>query len=429
MRERAPGSKSGGGFYRRWARAIGVVAVLSALALPAASAHGADAYATNARIDSLSFTSNTVQSGSSAELAGSWSLPDHPAIPAGFTIDLPSELQGRSDAFPLTDPQGKSMGQCTVTATQLDCTMSSDYLTAHPVNLRGTFRFWVTVTKTVTSDELVSFDVGGTAVTTTVTPAPAPGGPCTEKCEFTGRDNAKGGSYDPATGYIRWTVSVGSGPDGMVGGETVTVTDNPGPGQQLVTALGNDSMPALWEAPGTYVNSGGVEVIGPWGPADRSSYSATLDSVTFVTRAGHFYDVQFATRVTDGGAAGSYENRASITVGDASADPVTAIVVRQGGDGTGEGTTPTPTPTPTPTTTPDSTPTPTPTPPPSATPTPSPTAVTTANSEVTPTPGGVLAETGSRPVRLLVFLGLTGIGVAVLLLAVARWRARRDKRS
>lgn len=423
MREKSPDSRSGEGSHRRWARAIGVVAVVSALALPAASAHGADTYATNAQIDSLSFTSTTVQSGSRAELAGSWSLPDHPAPPAGFTLDLPSELQGRSDAFSLTDPQGESMGQCTVTATQLDCTMSSDYLAAHPVNLRGTFRFWVTVTRTVSSDELVSFDVGGTAVTTTVTPAPAPGGPCTENCEFTGRDNAKGGSYDPATGYIRWTVSVGSGPDGMVGGETVTVTDTPGPGQQLVTALGNESMPALWEAPGTYVNSGGVEVIGPWGPADRSSYSATLDSVTFVTRAGHFYDVQFATRVTDGGAAGSYENRASITVGDASADPVTAIVVRQGGDGTGEGTTPTPTPAP------DSTPTPTPTSPPSTTPDPSPTAVTTASAEVAASPRSVLAETGSRPVRLLVFLGLTGIGIAVLLLAVARWRPRRDKRS
>lgn len=425
MRERSPDSRSGEGSHRRWARAIGVIAVVSALALPAASAHGADTYATNAQIDSLSFTSTTVQSGSRAELAGSWSLPDHPAPPAGFTLDLPSELQGRSDAFSLTDPQGESMGQCTVTATQLDCTMSSDYLAAHPVNLRGTFRFWVTVTRTVSSDELVSFDVGGTAVTTTVTPAPAPGGPCTENCEFTGRDNAKGGSYDPATGYIRWTVGVGSGPDGMVGGETVTVTDTPGPGQQLVTALGNESMPALWEAPGTYVNSGGVEVIGPWGPADRSSYSATLDSVTFVTRAGHFYDVQFATRVTDGGAAGSYENRASITVGDASADPVTAIVVRQGGDGTGEGTTPTPTPAPTP----DSTPTPTPASPSSTTPEPSPTAVTTASAEVAASPRSVLAETGSRPVRLLVFLGLTGIGIAVLLLAVARWRPRRDKRS
>ncbi|OYC98396.1 hypothetical protein [Microbacterium sp. Yaish 1] len=351
-------------------------------------------------------------------------MPDNPASPAGFTIDLPSELQGRSDAFTLTDPQGAAVGQCTVTATQLDCALSSAYIAANPVDLRGTFRFWVTVLKTVNSSETVTFDVGGTSVTTVVTPPPAPGGPCTENCAFAGRDNAKGGNYDPATGYIRWTVTIGSGPDGMVGGNTVTVTDTPGGNQELVTQIAGESMPTLWEAPGTYVNSGGVEVPGPWAPADRSSYTSTPDSVTFVTQEGYFYDVQFATRVTDGGTAGSYKNSATIVVGNTSGTPVNAVVVRQGGDGTGEGSTPTPTPTPPP----GSTPPPSPTP--ASSPTPSPSVTTsTPSPDAVPSKTGMLAETGAPSVLPGVAFALTTLAVAVLLLAWSRWRIRNSRRS
>ncbi|WP_146613298.1 hypothetical protein, partial [Burkholderia multivorans] len=114
---------------------------LVATALIAIPAVAAPPYQTNANIDSLKFHEESIKSGSTARIDGTWSLPDNPQTPAGFVVDLPDELQGRTDSFELKDPDGVTTGQCTVTETQLYCDLDSDYLNANPLNIQGTFYF------------------------------------------------------------------------------------------------------------------------------------------------------------------------------------------------------------------------------------------------------------------------------------------------
>ena len=388
--------------------ATSALLILSSASLASAASSN---YATTADITSLHFTSSSTQSGSDAQIAGTWALPDHPATPAGFSIDLPRELQGRNDKFALTAPDSTPMGTCTVTTLVMDCSMDSAYIDSHPNDLHGDFAFWVTVETQASTSTETRYDIAGHTLTTTVTPA-QDGGTCTVDCAFTGRDNYKIGSYNPATGIIDWTVTIGAGPDGMPGGLTVTVTDTPDTNQELIPSIDDEPMPLLWQAPGTYTNSGGVEVIGPWAHAPRDSYTTTLDSVTFTTEQGSFYDVHFATRVTDDGAAGTYTNNATISINGAGSTPVTGTVIHQGGSGTGSGNSPTTPPTPTPTTEPS----------------PAPTSTPTAAATPPARPAGAAVNTGgtiSPSPATPLFAGLLGLGTTLLLAVIIRDSRRR----
>lgn len=141
------------------AAGIAAVAAIAGGISAAVPASAAAEYTTNATIDGLRFTSQTVTSGSAAELSGTWSLPDSPTTPAGFVVDLPPELQGRSDGFPLLAPDGSAMGRCTVSSTQLDCAVDSAYVAAHPNDLHGSFSFWVTVETTTESATPTTYQV------------------------------------------------------------------------------------------------------------------------------------------------------------------------------------------------------------------------------------------------------------------------------
>lgn len=437
-------------------RRRGALIIATAMAAAAAVAGGvaaglpasaADGYTTNASIDELHFTSETVTSGSSAELSGTWSLPDDPATPAGFIIDLPEALQGRSDGFPLLAPDGSAMGRCTVSTTQLDCAVDSDYIAAHPNDLHGSFSFWVTVQTQTDAATSTTYEVGGQAVTIDVEPAPSnPGtGVCTVGCDFTGRTSGKWGNYDAANGVIEWTVVVGSGANGMTGGQRVTVTDEPGANQEFVTEFRGYDFPALWETNQKTTGSDGHENITGMRPAPRDAFASAGGTVTFTTRQGYFYDVHFATKVTDGGLAGTYTNRATITIDGGDSTPVTSTVVHQGGGGNGSGTAPVSTPTPTPTVTPTPTPepsqppVPTKTPAPSITPKPSATATPPASTAPTgpPTPStapiGAAVETGGTVVDdglPCPSIALVGAGGLTLLILLAGWvsQARRARR-
>lgn len=166
------------GFFARVRHGAGIiVAIIVGAALAAGVAVAAAAappYATEAAITSLTFVDDLVESGRSTQLSGEWALPDDPATPAGFTVDLPEGLQGLSDAFDLLDPDGEPMGSCVVTATQIVCDIDADYIAAHPRSLRGTFDFWATVTTTVTQDTTTTYDFGDVEDTVTVTPPTAP---------------------------------------------------------------------------------------------------------------------------------------------------------------------------------------------------------------------------------------------------------------
>ena len=315
------------------------VAVMTLLAaavgIPAAATAADDA--TTATIESLSFASGTVESGTLAAIEGSWSLPDHPATPAGFTVDLPEELHGNTDSFPLRAPDGSEMGSCTVTATQLDCVFDDAYLAARPLDLTGTFEFWVWVLTEVTEPTSVTYDIGGQVVPVTVTP---PQG-CTENCEFGGQGTEKYGVYLGDDDAIRWTVNIAAPVEGMEAGQTIRVEDTPtGGNHELVTVAQGQTFPRV-----EYTNEIGTSATGHGEPvnwqtlAESSVVVESPGTVTFTTQAGYFYRVLFATAATDAGLSGEhvYTNAAAVTI-DSETSSASGSVTRQGGGGTGSGT-------------------------------------------------------------------------------------------
>lgn len=319
------------GSSRRLARwLVALVAAFAAIVSGGVVAQAAPPYATEATITSIDFRQSTVESGELAQLDGAWSLPDNPTAPAGFVVNLPEGLQGYADDFPLLAPDGVTeMGQCTVTATQIICDIDSDYIADHPLNLSGTFNFWAEVTTEVTEDEEVTYDFDDTSTTVTVTPGD---GSCPD-CPFNGTSNYKQGTYDPETDTITWIVNVKAPVTGMVGGETVTIVDTPGPGQELL--------------PGTrmrHANQIGTQPDGETGPIGwrakpANSYTVSPDgaTVTFTSEPGFFYRIVYTTRITDGGAAETYSNDADISVTGRRTVTVTDEEQRRGGGGTGSG--------------------------------------------------------------------------------------------
>ncbi|MFD8769414.1 DUF5979 domain-containing protein [Microbacterium oxydans] len=323
---------------RRGTAIIALLAGLVGLAVAPLPASAAPPYTTEATLSSMQFTESTIQSGTKAELTGAWSLPDNPSAPAGFVVDLPNGLQGLEDAFPLLDANGATVGDCVTTQTQLTCDFDSAYLSTHPIGLSGSFSFWATVTTEVTQQTSVDYDFGTVRATVDVTP---PASPCSQNCSFPGRPNSKGGEYDNATDTIVWEVAVGAGPGGMTGGQTVVVEDLLGADQVLIPEAANgEKYPALWATNTLETLANGYQVPGPFTRLPSSDYTVSADgtTVTFVASQGYFYNVEYLSKVTDGGAAGTYTNEAEVTVGTEKTSPTTAQVTRHGGSGTGSGT-------------------------------------------------------------------------------------------
>ncbi|CAI9390148.1 hypothetical protein [Microbacterium sp. T2.11-28] len=400
---------------RRTAAVVAAMVAGGTLAVGmAAVAAAAPPYATEAEITAVTFVDETVQSGRSTELTGEWALPDDPAAPAGFTVDLPDGLRGLADAFDLRAPDGSAMGSCVVTATQIVCDIDADYIATHPRDLHGTFGFWAQVTTQVTEATETTYDFGDVEGTITVTP-PASGCP---DCTFTGRPNNKHGVYDRDDDTIEWTIAIKAPASGMTAGQDVMVVERLGAGQEWVrTGAGTPALRVLGavERTATGAPTGWRNV----GARVGATVTETADGVVvaFTAEEGWFYAIVGEARVTDR-ALTTYTNDADITVATESPVGVSATVIRQGGGGTGSGTpthtptptaTPTPTPTATPTPTPTATPTATPTPTvtPTATPTPTPTAgvgsefTATPTAEATPPRGGLAVTGGDVPWGLL----------------------------
>lgn len=317
------------------------VALLAGVAVlgGALAAQAAPPYATNGSVDSVSFSRTTVTSGTATKLNGTWSLPDGDVPdtrsgPFGLTLSLPDELVGVSMDFPLLDSEGTAAGECTVSAGEMYCDIDADYVATHPLNVHGTFSLWVTVTTEVTEETQTTYDFDDQTASITVVP-PAR---CETDCGFTGRDNAKVGVYDRANDRVIWTVNVKAPVGGMAGGETVTVTDTPGPDQEFLT----DGFPRVVhtqtvatvsdgsERPTNFtVKTDGVE----------TSIDGGTATVTFTTEAGYYYDVQFVTRPTDGDVTAdrTYTNAATVKIGSEDTVPVSASAFRQGGGATAIG--------------------------------------------------------------------------------------------
>lgn len=218
--------------------------VVGVVALGATAPAGAGpTHAQEATLTSVNFMSTSVQELTRAEISATWTLPDNPATPAGMTLALPAELSGRTDSFSLFDSSGVAMGSCVVTETEIHCDFDSAYLTANPLNIGGTFKFWVQVMTDVDSSSRETYTIGGQTASITVIPRPT----CETDCEFTGEDNRKNGAYQNVDDVILWTVVVGSDADGATAGAAMSVTDTPGPFQTLITSYSGNTYPRLME--------------------------------------------------------------------------------------------------------------------------------------------------------------------------------------
>lgn len=323
---------------RRGAALAVLLAGLVGVGFAPLSAAAAPPYATEATLDSVQFTDSAVQSGTKTELTGTWSLPDHPATPAGFVVDLPEGLRGLPDTFPLLDADGTVMGSCETTAAQLICDLDSAYVNSHPVGLSGGFSFWATVTTEVTEQTTVEYDFGDASATVDVKPNPFS---CTDSCSFTGRSNFKSGEYQNGTDTIFWDVAVGAGATGMTAGQSVVVKDVIGANQTLLAASASgERYPSLWATNTFETLPSGLVVPGPFTERPATDYTVSGDGaiVSFTASEGYFYNVHYLSKVTDGGVAGTYQNAAEISVGTQSTGTTTAEVTRHGGSGTGAGT-------------------------------------------------------------------------------------------
>lgn len=308
---------------------IGVGAGLAAV--PTASA--APPYTTEATVTDIAFTQSTVQNGSQAQLSANWTLPDNPAPTAGFTIDLPPQLVGRGDTFAITARDtGATIGTCVATPTQLQCDLDAAYLAANPRDIQGDVNFWVRVVDDVTVETERTYTIGEHQVSVTVTPPPT--GQCTTDCPYEWKLR-KDGVTQYADGSILWYIHVAAERGGMKAGQTVRVTDTPGANLETVV---NGEFPKLTESNQLGVQGGTTRPVN-FTTVPRDQYTVNADnSITFVAKEGYYYEVQYKTKITDGGVAGLYTNRAEVQVDSVSQGETGGQARWAGGSGTGIGT-------------------------------------------------------------------------------------------
>lgn len=188
---------------------------------PASPASAADG--SQVQIDSISFENDTVEDWTQQRLAVEWSIPEQAETPVSLTIPLPPELQGNPDAFPLVDPDGATVGQCTVSQTSVTCTVDDEYIEANPFEVSGSFFINAQVRLMNQEETEHTFDFGDHQETVTVTPSR---NWCDTDCEYTGTNGWKGGgSYNNLTDEMVFTVAVAAPEQGLEPGLNVSVTD------------------------------------------------------------------------------------------------------------------------------------------------------------------------------------------------------------
>ncbi|MFV0451332.1 MAG: DUF5979 domain-containing protein [Propioniciclava sp.] len=318
----------------RWIRraALAAVAAMMLVVGGAASAMADPPYATEATLSSVSFEASEVSTGSYAQISANWSLPDRATTPAGLVMDLPAELQGRPAGFPVLDQNGVEMGSCEVSNTQITCDLDSAYLAANPLNVHGSFTFWVKVTTTVTEETTVTYRFGEVTATTTVRPA-APS-TCGADCGFTGMTESKWGAYQALHQVTNWIVQVPAPVTGMAAGELVTIVEMGGPHQDL--------------AAGSYTvltsELGGAGNLRPWVEIAPEQVGLSITEtaegtqVKFTAEEGKFYRLRVSYPVTDEGASAVYSNKATVTVGGSVTRSLSSEAANLGGSASGTGT-------------------------------------------------------------------------------------------
>lgn len=293
----------------------------------------------------IRFVNTQVQNGSAAEMTAKWSFPNNPTMPAGFTIDLPPELEGRNDTFEIVeaddpanprdpDTPAPVIADCVATTTQLQCDLRPDYVAANPVGLNGGVRFWVMVTDSIDHEQEKTYVVDGqTTPPVTVTP----GHQCGDNCDFEW-NYGKYGAFNFEDSTILWYIPIAADQSGMRGGESIRVDDVVVGTNHEITQT--DVYPQLMRTRTLGPNGAGEIRPTNWEvvPVGTSGFSRGGDGtwVEFRADAGYFYEVRMLTKII-GTPGGDYRNSARITVNDVIDGDVDGVVRYEQGGGEGIG--------------------------------------------------------------------------------------------
>lgn len=323
---------------------IAVLAMLLPIALTAAPAQAATA----GTIDSVDFVKDEFPGGSTQEIKVKWSAPDNPSTPLTISIDLPPELQGITDSFPMTGADGKKAGTCQVTKTTITCTVDDDYVKANPLDLSGEFSFQSRVLTYNDTTIEKTFDFGNvTSPAVTITPDPQV---CVENCEFPGQKSLKYGRYNNDKDEITWQIDLPAPKDGIAPGKTISVRD-----VIDTSAFEVVGTPVVREARSIRYDTKLKRELPNFAdmPADLVTVSADKQTIEFVSRpglkdgqagpntrgmTGSVYAILITVKVLDQGAAGKYTNIAEYTIEGEQTKTVKGDATRYGGSGSVVGT-------------------------------------------------------------------------------------------
>lgn len=307
-----------------------LVAAGVAVGVGAAAAAAAPTYDTTATVDTLKFTDTQIVDGTRVQLEGTWSIPNNPTPTAGFSLGLPPELTGFRESFDLAGPGGATVGTCTVSATEIFCTLDPTYITDNPLDLHGTFKFWVTVkegNKTTVDKEYPFVNYGDVPVT--VTPNPLI---CQSNCDWTGRDRVEKTGRFLGSDTILWSIYPPQPVDGFPAGRTITITDTPGANQTIRSVT-------VYQSTEIGVDDKGREQPVNWVQLPATAYSVNSDNtvITLTTVEHSWYSVDLRATVTGGAVGDTYTNSVTVQVDGQDVGSDDASTVRPGGTGTGIG--------------------------------------------------------------------------------------------
>lgn len=318
-------------------------------------AHAAPA---DIQIDSVSFVNETVADGSRQSLRVDWSVAAKATNPVTLSVPLPAGMVGYPDEFAMKGPGGVNAGTCTVTATDITCTVDSAFISSKPYGVSGSFWFDVKIDVKNDTTETKTFDFGGQQVPVTVEPNPAY---CDEVCDFTGYRFKKYGSYNSLDDVITWTVRLPAGENGIPAGSNIVITDELNTDiYTLLTAYDDngdgvdEAWPQLWEGRCLRPNSNN-EMTPRWLTRSTATWNSDMTEVSFVSRPGantggscddpgalvpegSFYQAVWKVKVNDLGKAGTYKNSATYSIDGVVSEPTEGTATRRSGGGDVDGT-------------------------------------------------------------------------------------------
>lgn len=187
----------------------------------------AQAAGTPITISNLKFNQDTVASGQRAVVSLNWAVDlERAANPVSFTIPIEAPLSGVKQAFPMK-ANGVDSGTCTVTYTEITCTVDAAFVDKNPKQIAGTLEFSVDTYNETGENQTGTVISGDLSAEITVRPDT---GPCTD-CVWEPDGAWKGGWYEPSgdinvNDRIDWYVYLpDTSAEGIAKGTKITVTE------------------------------------------------------------------------------------------------------------------------------------------------------------------------------------------------------------